>query len=100
MGRTITWTTTALNQLDEIYEHILKDSESIDIANRVVTMLYESTDILKTHSEIYPLDSYRKNNDGSVRAFECYSYRIAYQITPTKIQILRLRHVSREPLDY
>ena len=49
---------------------------------------------------MYPLDKYRKNNDGSIRAFEKYSYRVAYQITKTEIRILRIRHTGREPLSY
>ncbi|MBC8488318.1 MAG: type II toxin-antitoxin system RelE/ParE family toxin [Bacteroidetes bacterium] len=29
-----------------------------------------------------------------------YSYRIAYKITDDFIQILRIRHTSREPIEY
>mgnify|MGYP000533413668 FL=1 len=50
--------------------------------------------------EIYPLDKYRKNNNGTIRAFEVYSYRIAYQITKSEIRILRVRHTKREPLKH
>ena len=66
------------------------------------------TDILVTARSLskapkrYPLDKYRKNNNGNIniRAFEMHSYRVSYQITKNKIRILRLRHTSREPLQF
>lgn len=36
-------------------------------------------------------------NNGNYRAYELYSYRISYKITSTEIQILRIRHTSRNP---
>jgi len=55
---------------------------------------------LKDNPEIHPLDKYRKNNKGDIRAFEKYSLRVAYQVTPKEIRIIRLRHTSRNPLRY
>lgn len=67
---------------------------SVRSAKKVRDTILDTAEHLKDNPEIYPLDKYRKNNDGSIRAFECYSYRVAYQITPTEIRILRLHHVS------
>ena len=58
------------------------------------------TENLKYNPEIYPLDKHRKNNKGDIRAFEKFSLRVAYQITKKQIRIIRLRHTSRDPLEY
>ena len=50
--------------------------------------------------EIFKADNLKKDNDGTVRVFTVYHTRVAYQITPDGIQILRLRHTSREPREY
>lgn len=47
-----------------------------------------------------PPDKFKKNNPGNYRAFEKYSYRIAYKHTATEIRILRVRHVKQEPKEY
>lgn len=62
--------------------------------------IFDLAENLKQNPEIYPLDKYRKNNDGTIRAFEVYSYRVAYQVTSSEIRILRVRHVKREPLEH
>lgn len=94
----VIWRKSALEQLNKAYEYIKKDS--VQSAEKVRDVILNTAERLKDNPEIYPLDRYRKNNDESIRAFECYSYRVAYQITPTEIRILRLRHTGREPLDY
>lgn len=38
--------------------------------------------------------------DGSFRANELHSYRIAYRITENEIIIVRVRHTSMEPKSY
>ena len=43
---------------------------------------------------LYRPDKYKKNNDGSYRAFQVFSYRISYRITTTEIKMLRLRHIK------
>ncbi|MHB1178098.1 MAG: type II toxin-antitoxin system RelE/ParE family toxin [Daejeonella sp.] len=55
---------------------------------------------LSEHPEKHPLDKFKKNNDGTWRAFEKYHYRISYRITPKEIRVVRLRHTSKSPLNY
>ena len=50
--------------------------------------------------EIFKTDDLKKDNDDTVRVFTVYHIRVAYQITAEGIQILRLRHTSREPKEY
>jgi plasmid stabilization system protein ParE len=97
MGKKIIWSFDALKQLEDIHFYILFESKSIHIADKVVTKIFESTEILKTKPEIYKLDSKKNNNDGSFRTYFVYDYMISYQIIPNCIQILRVRHTARKP---
>ena len=94
----VVWRKLALNQLNKIYKYVKKESELS--AKKVVKDIFDTADKLKDNSEIHPLDKYRKNNDGTIRAFEVYSYRVVYQVTKSEIRILRVRHTKREPLDH
>ena len=96
MGKII-WTIVALQQLEDIHFYILFESKSIEIVDRTVETIFESTAILKTMPEIYPLDQQINNNDGSFRTYFVFDYKITYRITPKSIQILRLRHNARIP---
>ncbi len=49
---------------------------------------------------VYPLDKYRKNNDGTYRAFEVDHYRISYRNTKNTIRIVRIRHTRRKVRKY
>lgn len=100
MGKEIIWTNHAIAQLNEAFLDLLEESESIEITTRVISEVHESVEILKTHPEIYKLDTLRKNNTGTIRAFEKHSYRISYQVEEDKVYIIRVRHASKEPLEY
>lgn len=92
------WSFRAKAELKKAYDHIAQDSR--ENAIKVREVLIDLTLQLENHSEKYPLDPYRKNNDGTWRAFEKYNYRISYRILRTEIRIVRLRHVRRSPLMY
>ncbi len=100
MGKKIIWSSNSLEQLEDIHFYILFESKSIQIADKVIDAIFNSTEILKTKSEIYKLDSKKNNNDGSFRIYFIYDYMISYQITPDYIQILRVRHTSRKPKNF
>lgn len=94
----VVWRKGALAYLNKQYNYIKKDS--LQSAQKVRDSIFEITDSLAKNPEIYPLDKYRKNNKGNIRAFEKYSLRVAYQVTKTEIRIIRVRHTSRNPLEY
>jgi len=52
-------------------------------------------DQLPTQPEMFPPDKFKRNNDGTWRAFEKFHYRISYLITAKEIRIVRMRHTSR-----
>ena len=94
----IVWRKKALSELNRIYKHIQKSSPQSAI--KVRDEIFATADELGLHPEIYPLDRFKKDNDGTFRAFEKYSYRITYRVLKTEISMLRVRHTSREPLNY
>ena len=100
MVKTVIWSRLAIRQNEIIHIRILKDTKSKEIADKVINGILDSSDILETRPELYKLDRFKINNNGTYRAYEVYSYRISYRVLKTKIRILRVRHTSREPLEY
>ena len=97
MGKKIIWSSDALEHLEDIHFYILFESKSIDVADRIVDKIFDSTQILKTNSEIFELDDQKKLNNGTFRAYFIYDYKITYQDSVDAIYILRVRHTSRKP---
>lgn len=100
MGKIVVWSKLTLIHLEKVHSYILKDCKSIEIADKVITTLFDSSEILKDQSELYPLDKFKLNNDGTYRAYEIYHYRISYRVLKNEIRILRIRHTSRNPKEY
>jgi plasmid stabilization system protein ParE len=94
----IIWDKAAKAQLKKEYNRIIK--ESLQGAETVKNGILESIDEIPEEPYRYPPDKFKKDNPGNYRAFEKYNFRIAYKVTEENIQILRVRHVKREPLDY
>lgn len=74
--------------------------ESHQGAEAVESGILSNIDKALEQPERYPADKYKKDNDGSYRAFETHSYRVAYRFTKSEIKILRIRHVRQEPKEY
>ena len=98
MVRKIIWDKQAILQLEEIYEFLKQ--HSLQSANKVRKSTIEVTQKLSKYPEIHSLDRFKKNNDGTIRAFEKHSNRITYQVKETEVIILRIRHTKREPLEH
>jgi plasmid stabilization system protein ParE len=100
MGKIIVWSKTSLKHAEEIHEFIFEESKSLELADKLIMDLFNSTSVLEIQPELYPLDKYRKSNNGSYRAYEVFSYRIVYREFKDTIRILRVPHTSRKPLEY
>ncbi len=94
----IIWDEIAKTQLKRAYNTILKDSYQGAITVR--DGILDAVDGIPKQPHRYPADKFKIDNSGNYRAFELHSYRVAYKITDENIQILRVRHVKREPLEY
>lgn len=98
MVRTVIWPNIVQKQLEKVYLFISQDSMAN--AQRVKSEIFAATTALIANPEKYPPDKYRLRNDGTVRAFELYHYRISYKITEKHIIIVRLRHTKMQPKSY
>jgi plasmid stabilization system protein ParE len=94
----IRWDTEARNSFRKYLKHIKKDS--LQAAEKVKDDVLMAIGGLVDHPEKFPPDRFKKDNNGSFRAFEKHSCRVAYYITETEIRILRVRHVKQEPKEY
>lgn len=75
----------------------LFESKSLQIADRVVEKIFDSTAILKTQAEVYEIDKQKKPKNVNFRTYFVYNYKVSYQITEEKINILRVRHTAKKP---
>jgi plasmid stabilization system protein ParE len=72
----------------------------LDYANTVKNTILKTTKEVLENPNLFEQDRFKFDNDGSFRAFEKFKYRVAYKITNTQIRIIRIRHTSREPIEY
>ena len=95
----IEWSNRATTHFYEILEYLEKESEqAVSIVGNAILDEIES---LVNHPTKHPFDRFRKNNKaGNFRACVVFSYRISYLVENNIIYILRIRHTSREPLEY
>jgi addiction module RelE/StbE family toxin len=91
----IVWTKPAQNQLREIYKYISK--ESVQNAIKVINDLTNAVTNIVQHPEKHKIDQYKKDNDGTYRAFEKHRFRVSYRNENQIIRILRIRHTKMNP---
>jgi plasmid stabilization system protein ParE len=94
----IIWDVEAVNDFKSAYQYIKKESPRA--AKKVKREIINAVKKIALHPDSHQPDKFKINNTGNYRAFEKYSYRIAYKISEKEIFILRFRHVKREPLEY
>jgi len=94
----IVWSKNAANQYYEILEFI--EDEAPQALPIVGNALMDAIEDLAAQYNSHPPDRFKNNNNGTYKAALVYSYRISYQVTETAVYILRIRHTSREPLNY
>jgi plasmid stabilization system protein ParE len=92
------WSKKARTELQKAFLYIQLDS--IQNAEMVRDDIIDMTINLGSHPTKYPADKFKKDNDGTWRAFEKHHYRVSYRIMPNEIRIVRLRHTSRSPHNF
>lgn len=93
----IVWDKVVLAELQHISDYLKSKQEQ---PNKIITEILNLIKDLKFDSEIYQLDRFKIDNDGSFRAFEKYPYKISYKITEFEVRILRIRHTSQNPKEH
>jgi plasmid stabilization system protein ParE len=86
----ISWDTEARKHFRDAILFIKKDS--VKNSQIVKEKVLESVRKLSIQPEKYPIDKYRKNNDGHYRAFEVFHFRVSYYFSESEIRIVRFRH--------
>lgn len=94
----VVWTTRSQQHMKQIHKYISRDS--LKNAEKVILDITVAVMKAVTNPECYRSDKYKKNNDGSFRAFEKHQYRVVYRFSKNIIRVLRVRHTSREPKFY
>lgn len=96
--KTVTWSKAATSQYYDILAYLSEEApEAVGIVGNALLDMIES---LVTEYNNHPPDRFKKNNDGTFKAAVVFSYRISYQIGDISVNILRIRHTSKEPLEY
>ena len=94
----IKWNKRAFSELIKAIEYIENDSPQN--AEKVKRNIFTTINKLLTHPDFFAPDKFKLNNDGTFRAFEIHSYRIAYRSLKNEIRIIRIRHTKRNPRNY
>jgi len=92
------WTKRSQQNMLTTYKYICKESELN--AKKVMADIIKAAEKAIVNPELYPIDKYKENNDGSYRAFEKHKYRIAYRIKKNIILVLQIRHTKMRPKMY
>ncbi|MBX9785276.1 MAG: type II toxin-antitoxin system RelE/ParE family toxin [Chitinophagaceae bacterium] len=96
--RQLVWTGRAEKNMYSLYKYISKDSPQN--AEKVLKDIIVAAEKSPRDPEYYAPDKYKRNNDGSYRAFEKHKYRIAYRVNSKIIRILFVKHTKRLPKEY
>jgi plasmid stabilization system protein ParE len=95
----IKWSNPALHQFDKAIDFVCQEGFFAYAAELEEGILSRVESLVENYN-IYPVDKYKKDNDGSYHAFEFYEYRISYRVKKSQIKIIRVRHTSRKPLKF
>jgi plasmid stabilization system protein ParE len=90
----IKWNKAAVQQLLDAIRFI-EENDFYSYAEELERDILSRIRNLPQNPTLYPLDKYRRNNDGSYHAFEVDQYRVSYRNKKDEIRIVRVRHTSR-----
>jgi plasmid stabilization system protein ParE len=91
----IAWSKQGLKQFEKAYKFLKRDSEQN--AENVRFEILEKIAKAAVYPEIFSLEKYKKNNDGSYRYFEKHHLRVTYRVLNDAIWIVRVRHTKMRP---
>ncbi|MFM6914988.1 MAG: type II toxin-antitoxin system RelE/ParE family toxin [Aquirufa sp.] len=97
---TVIWERKALEEFKSILTYLKNQSFN---ASRIVKFrMLDRVELLKSNPRIVEADKLKNDPNVNFHAFVVFSYRLTYQILEEEklIRILRIRHTSKEPLNY
>ncbi|WP_343033933.1 type II toxin-antitoxin system RelE/ParE family toxin [Fulvivirga kasyanovii] len=89
------WSLKASESLEQIYKHIREESSTA--AEKVRSEIFKTTKSLPSHPYRYQPDEYYPENEGNIRRFFRWSYRIIYEVNDDSIDIINIVHTSEHP---
>lgn len=95
----IKWNKSAVQQLLDAIRFI-EENGFYSYAEELEKEILSRIRNIPQNPVIYPIDKYRRNNDGSYRAFEVDQYRVSYRSKDDEVRIVRIRHTSRRTKKY
>jgi mRNA-degrading endonuclease RelE of RelBE toxin-antitoxin system len=96
----IVWDRGALDHFKSILENLEKQSKQ---APKILkSAIIKRLDSIKSNPFICEIDKLKTPKSENFRAYTVYNYRITFQIEKEskEIRIVRIRHTSREPMNY
>ncbi len=87
----VKWTTTAKLDLKEIHDYIARDSKFY--AQKVSLEIVEKSEKLNSFPEVGRIVS--EIGDPNIRELIIYSYRLIYEVFPSKVEVLAIIHCRR-----
>lgn len=95
MRKKVEWTRRASASLDKYCDHIAQESPSS--AKKVRREIVLTAKTLSKNPTLYQLDEYYPDNQGNIRRFFRWDYRVVYQVRKEQVVILDIYHTSRRP---
>lgn len=97
---TVIWERNALVEFKSILTYLHTQSSN---ASRIVKLkMLDRVELLKSNPRLAEADKLKSHPNTNFHAFVVFSYRLTYQTVEKEklIRILRIRHASKEPLNY
>jgi plasmid stabilization system protein ParE len=88
----VIWSLPSKKDLEQIFDYIAKDSKYY--AKSVASRIIEKTDQLSEFQEMGRVVP--EIDDPNIRELIVYSYRLIYEISPERIEILAIIHGRRD----
>lgn len=97
---TVIWERKALEEFKTILTYL--HNQSLNASRIVKLKMLDRVELLKSNPRLAEADKLKSHPNSNFHAFVVFSYRLTYQIIEQEklIRILRIRHTSKEPLNY
>jgi plasmid stabilization system protein ParE len=97
---TVIWERGALEEFKMILTYL--HNQSLNASRIVKLKMLNRVELLKSNPRLAEADKLKSDPNANFHAFVVFSYRLTYQIIEEekRIRILRIRHTSKEPLNY
>lgn len=97
MDLKVFWTDSAIEKLEEIFDHY-KTNAGLEIAQRIVSSIVDATITLETHPEIGQKEDLLKDRKNEYRYLVSGNYKIIYWIDRPLVKIATVFDCRQNPV--